>query len=174
MRIHRTIQYWLNIHSGYYDFERKSKDANLIEKTTKAEVLAYFREKISPSSSTRAKFSVHLQSQHVSKKTIEQVPTLLADAGVTEISEDLKTLLASTPTPLISEVEKAVAAELEKQQIKSEAKEKVLAAVRDSHTPTNLGDNKKILTNGEEVRKLMQVGPHSTPVDEYKELFAKL
>lgn len=167
------MYYWLNIHSGYYDFERKRKDAGLIEGYTKGDILAYFRERISPASSTRAKLSVHMQSQHITKNTIEQIPNILAEAGVTDLSEDFKTLLASEPSPLISSVEKAVEAELKEHEKAAQAS-KVLTAIKELHMPSSLGEKKEIFTDANEFRKRMIVGPPSHPAEEYKSLFAKL
>lgn len=167
------MYYWINIHSGYYDFERKAKDANLIDGTTKAEVLAFYREHIKPSAAHRAKMSVHMQSQHVSKKTLEDVPKILSEAGVSDLSDELKASLEGTPTPLISDLEKAATVELEKQG-KADQTSRVVAALRESHLPTSLGEGKEILTDLDEVRKRMSISPPSFPAEEYKSLIAKL
>lgn len=167
------MYYWINIHSGYYDFERKARDAKFIDGFTKAEVLAFYREHIKPSSPDRAKLSIHLQSQHVSKKTIEDVAKIMSEAGVSDLSEELKDLLASTPTPLISSLEQAATAELEKQG-KPDQTSKVLAALQESHMPSNLGSNKEILTESSELRKRMLISRPSFPAEEYKSLVAKL
>lgn len=165
------MYYWMNIHSGYYDFARKARDAKLIEGTTKAEVLAFYQERIKPSAPERAKFSIHLQSQHVSKKTIENVSKIMSEAGVTEVSEEFKALLASTPTPLISAVEKAATAELEKQG-KADQTSKVIAALQESHMPANLGEKKEIITEASAVKARMLDSPPSFPFEEYKDLIA--
>ncbi|KAM5532097.1 hypothetical protein V8D89_014261 [Ganoderma adspersum] len=56
-------RYWAQIEWGYLDFYRRDIDSELIEGVTKDEVLALFRSAIDPSSSERAKISVHLKSQ---------------------------------------------------------------------------------------------------------------
>lgn len=117
--------------------------------------------------------SVHMQSQHVSKKTLEDVPKIMSEAGVSDLSDEFKTLLESTPTPLISALEKAATAELEKQG-KTDQTDKVVAALQESHLPSNLGDGKEILTDLHEVRKRMSISPPSFPAEEYKSLIAKL
>lgn len=170
---HRTVQYWLHIHSGYYDFERRSKDAALIEAMSKADVLQFFRERISPSSTSRAKVSVHMQSQHISKKTAEALPEILNKASVGELSQTTKDLLSSDPLPTLSAVE-AVAKDELVAASKQDKLEDVLATIRASHTPSDLGSGKIIFEDGEEVRRQMAVGPPSKPAEEYTELLAKL
>jgi hypothetical protein len=112
-----------------------------------------------------------LQSQHVSKKTIEDVTKIMSEAGVTELSQEFNALLATTPTPLISAVEKAATEELEKQG-KTDQTSKVLAALQDSHMPSNLGEKKEILTEANAIKERMLVGSPSFPAEEYKNLIA--
>lgn len=167
------MHYWVNIHSGYYDFDRKVRDAATIEGYTKDDILAYYRERISPTSPTRAKLSVHMQSQHISKETAGKLPAILADAGVTDIPEQYIAMLSASPLPLLNDLEMAIPVELERQG-KSDQTEKVLSALRESHAPSQLGAKVELFTNGAEIRKRLTPGPHSAPVEEYKTLFAKL
>lgn len=167
------MHYWINIHSGYYDFDRKVRDAATIEGYTKDDVLEFYRERISPASPKRAKVSVHMQSQHISKETAAKLPAILAEAGVTDIPEQYIAMLSASPLPLLSDLEAAIPVELERQG-KSDQTEKILSALRESHAPSQLGPKVELFTDGTELRKRFTPGPHSFPVDEYKTLFAKL
>lgn len=169
----RNMHYWMYIHSGYYDFDRKFRDATTIEGYSKEDVLAFYRERISAASPSRAKLSVHMQSQHISQQTAAKLPTILAEAGVTDVPDEYKAMLSAAPLPLFSDLEKAIPVELERQG-KSDQTEKVLAALREAHTPLQLGANVELFTDTAEVKKRLSPGPHSAPIEEYKTLFAKL
>ncbi|OJT08672.1 Insulin-degrading enzyme [Trametes pubescens] len=56
-------RYWGHIEHGYFDFHRRDNDANLLENVSKDDILALFRSNVDPSSSDRAKLSVHVKSQ---------------------------------------------------------------------------------------------------------------
>ncbi|WFD35037.1 insulysin [Malassezia cuniculi] len=58
-----TNRFWLSIHSGYYDFAHRSRDAAMLRALTKDDVLKMLRTKVHPSSTERAKLVVRLESQ---------------------------------------------------------------------------------------------------------------
>lgn len=175
-----TMSYWGHIHAGYYDFERRAADADRIAALTKDEIVSFFKEKISPKSTERAKLSVHMHSQHVSPATVELATQSLKDAGVDLEAAplaDTKALLASSPTPTFSQLQAAVKAELERARAgnDTQAVEEIAQKITDSHYPPSLGEGKRIFEDGKEIRKLLSVGPAAQPVAEYKDtLNAKL
>lgn len=61
--IEESTRFWYHIHSGYYDFLQREKDIEALRSISKEEVLSLFMKYIHPSSPTRAKLSVHIQSQ---------------------------------------------------------------------------------------------------------------
>ncbi|KAI0784388.1 insulin-degrading enzyme [Abortiporus biennis] len=67
-----TMRYWVHIDSGYLDFMRRSNDADLLPTITKEDVSTMFLTLVHPSSSTRAKLSVHLKSQKPRGKTMSK------------------------------------------------------------------------------------------------------
>ncbi|TFY75845.1 hypothetical protein EWM64_g8167, partial [Hericium alpestre] len=80
-------RYWTHIDSGYLDFYRRNEDADYIQNIKKADVISLFSEYLDPSSSKRAKLSVHLRSQkprpkHVSEAAMNAFVAHLAEAGV--------------------------------------------------------------------------------------------
>lgn len=165
-----TMGYWMHIFSGYYDFERKTKDADRIEKLGKDDILAFFRARISPNSQSRAKISVHLQSQHASKATVDVARQEIADIGIQE-SPVLKAALDAQPSLLVDDLTRIVDEEAKKNQIESAA---LSSKIRDSHAPESLGGKKEILRDPEAVRQKMKLGGPSTPAEEYREVLAKL
>ncbi|KAJ8483108.1 hypothetical protein ONZ51_g4915 [Trametes cubensis] len=56
-------RYWGHIEQGYLDFHRRDNDADLLESITKDDILALFRSRAGPSSTSRAKLSIHVKSQ---------------------------------------------------------------------------------------------------------------
>ncbi|KAJ5104328.1 hypothetical protein NUU61_001675 [Penicillium alfredii] len=58
-----TGRYWSHIGSEYFDFLQHETDAAHVRTLTKADLIAFYRQYIDPSSSTRAKLSIHLNAQ---------------------------------------------------------------------------------------------------------------
>ena len=168
--VYETMGYWMHIFSGYYDFERKAKDADRIEKLSKEDMLAFFEARISPNSQERAKISVHMQSQHASKATVDIAREAIKAAGAEE-SEVLKAALDAQPSLLADKLIETLKAELGKAGLDSAAVEE---KIRESHAPSSIGEKKEIFTDGQEIRKRMKLGAPSSPTDEYKEILAKL
>ncbi|KAF1937421.1 putative metalloprotease [Clathrospora elynae] len=58
-----TLRFWTHITSETFDFEQVYRDIENIETLTKNDILDFFNQYIHPSSSSRAKVSVHLIAQ---------------------------------------------------------------------------------------------------------------
>ncbi|KDQ61093.1 hypothetical protein JAAARDRAFT_32094 [Jaapia argillacea MUCL 33604] len=65
-----TNRYWGHIDSGFLDFLRRAKDAEVLQSVTKDDVLSIFLSHIHPSSPNRSKLSVHLRSQKPPPKKV--------------------------------------------------------------------------------------------------------
>lgn len=168
-----TGTYWVHIHSGYYDFERKRRDAAQLASVSKQDILDFFKAKIHPESKRRAKLSIHMQSQHVSQEVMDAANLLLSEAGVTP-SQALQEQLKATPTPLIDDLVTAVVGELEAAAKGTSDNESIAAAsvsasaeekLRKLHSPDTINGN-KVFTDVKEVRGKLIVGPPSKPVSE--------
>ncbi|KAJ9114089.1 hypothetical protein QFC22_005909 [Naganishia vaughanmartiniae] len=59
-----TLEYWTAIRDNHYDFERKTRDLAVLSTTTKQDIIDLFMKFIHPSSSSRTKLSIHLDSQY--------------------------------------------------------------------------------------------------------------
>ncbi|TBU42064.1 Metalloenzyme, LuxS/M16 peptidase-like protein [Dichomitus squalens] len=93
-------RYWPQIEWGYLDFYRRDLDSELIEGVTKEEVLSLFRSAIDPSSTERAKLSVHLKSQKprpakISVAAMEAFARKVAEKGYTVDEQAWRDALAS-------------------------------------------------------------------------------
>lgn len=59
-----TSRFWNAINEGYYDFQQKAKDVEILETITKDELLTFFNEYFSVASASKsARLSVHLTSK---------------------------------------------------------------------------------------------------------------
>ncbi|EJD02250.1 uncharacterized protein FOMMEDRAFT_109506 [Fomitiporia mediterranea MF3/22] len=58
-----TTRFWTHIESGYLDFTRLERDAELITSVTKDEVVSMFKEFVDPTSPNRSKLSIHMRPQ---------------------------------------------------------------------------------------------------------------
>lgn len=96
-----SARFWQTIGDGFYDFERRAKDAVELEKATKEEVVEIFMRHIHPSSETRRKLSIHLCSQVQGPKfdPASAMPIIqkLGEKGVPIPQEQVVQLMASNP-----------------------------------------------------------------------------
>ncbi|KAI0780630.1 insulin-degrading enzyme [Trametes elegans] len=94
-----VTRYWSHIEHGYLDFHRRDNDADLLENVTKDDILALFRAHADPSSSVRAKLSVHAKSQKplpakISVAAMEAFANKVAERGYTVDEQAWKDALA--------------------------------------------------------------------------------
>ncbi|KZT27341.1 hypothetical protein NEOLEDRAFT_1176768 [Neolentinus lepideus HHB14362 ss-1] len=82
-----TNRFWTYIDSGYLDFHRRFRNAELLRCVTKRDVIELFDARVHPSASKRAKLSIHLRSQKPAPKQVSPVAMtafedLVRNAGV--------------------------------------------------------------------------------------------
>jgi len=78
-------RYWLHIDSDYLDFLRRAEDAEFLATVSKHDVLSLFLTRVHPSSKTRSKLSIHVQSQkqrpkHVSRTAADAFAQVVQDS----------------------------------------------------------------------------------------------
>ncbi|PWN23331.1 hypothetical protein BCV69DRAFT_280939 [Microstroma glucosiphilum] len=131
-----STRFWFHIHSGYYDFLARERDVEALKKVSKSDVLELFMQYIHPSSPTRAKLSVHVQSQVKAKMFSTQAAEALkaqlsaggegtpqppaeawemllkGETSVDSVKEFVKSTLATAgaPEPMVAQVLGAVEA----------------------------------------------------------------
>lgn len=99
-----TGRYWSHIGSEDLDFTQNETDAANVRLLTKSDLIAFYREYIDPSSTTRAKLSIHLNAQCGTHPTdfsandkrsrlVEMLIKQLEPAGLTIESASLQTAL---------------------------------------------------------------------------------
>ncbi|KAK7038049.1 insulin-degrading enzyme [Favolaschia claudopus] len=82
----------VHVTNGQWDFLRSENDAEFLERVTKEDVLRLFLSDVHPASKTRAKLSVHMQSQkarqpRVSLAATEAFAILVREKGVDGVTE---------------------------------------------------------------------------------------
>jgi insulysin len=87
-----TGRFWGHIGAEYYDFYQIDNDVALIRQLTKADIQSFYRQYISPESSTRAKLSLHMIAQASPPET----PELSAEEKKEQLVGLLFQYLAST------------------------------------------------------------------------------
>lgn len=63
-------RHWAHIDSGYVDFLRRTEDADFLGTVSKQDILSLFLARVHPSSKTRSKLSIHVQSQKPQPKHV--------------------------------------------------------------------------------------------------------
>ncbi|GAA5953870.1 hypothetical protein JCM3765_000674 [Sporobolomyces pararoseus] len=168
---------WLNIHSGWYDFEQRWKDAEYIKSITKESILEFFKTYFLESESKEIRrLSVHLESPRLTLEEISSLLPMFEEFDLGEFKPDstqLSQFVSSRPTfeQLIGFAETLLKSsgktleeiELVKQEISKRletGKEKMESSVQ-------------VIKEEEmdEWRNKQERAPHAKPVKEYADLF---
>ncbi|KAG6014527.1 hypothetical protein E4U43_006434 [Claviceps pusilla] len=75
------------IESEYYDFEQAQQDAAHVKELTKADMVEFFKTYLSPSSSTRARISVHLKARGAGELDTKIID-LLKESGLNDVPQE--------------------------------------------------------------------------------------
>ncbi|KAI0282121.1 Metalloenzyme, LuxS/M16 peptidase-like protein [Russula aff. rugulosa BPL654] len=89
--VEEVSRFWVHIDSGYLDFSRRTEDTEYLMTVSKEDVLSLFLTRVHPSSKTRSKLSIHVQSQkpqpkHVSRAAADAFALAVQEHG-TEIED---------------------------------------------------------------------------------------
>ncbi|BGP54049.1 hypothetical protein JCM8202_003048 [Rhodotorula sphaerocarpa] len=164
---------WLNIHSGWYDFEQRFRDADLVKKLQKSEMIEFFETYFfdSPERPIR-RLAVHLDSQRLSPEQCAPLGPILAKLELPVDPAQLGQFVASRPT-----VDQAQA--FVEQFLRSHGKgdedvqmvQQEIAKLRDLPVPKGY----QLIGDRAEWKQHLEKAPHAHPVAEYSDLFpAKL
>ncbi|KAH7135013.1 Metalloenzyme, LuxS/M16 peptidase-like protein [Dendryphion nanum] len=114
-----STRFWNHMFSDAYDFEQSDEDVKHTEPITKEEMKAFFAQFISPSSSKRAKLSVHLIAQAKPKEptadekkvqALNIVSNILKGEKIVADLEKLKTNITSIAAPTATELSETISA----------------------------------------------------------------
>ncbi|EJD02194.1 insulin-degrading enzyme [Fomitiporia mediterranea MF3/22] len=97
-----TARFWNQIESGYLDFMRRERDAELIANVTKDEVISMYKEFVDPASPNRSKLSIHMRPQKppaikFSQQAAEEFLATLRKANVFVDQEEYNSVTGDEP-----------------------------------------------------------------------------
>lgn len=97
-----SSRFWRTIGDGFYDFDRRQVDVSTLENVTKQDIIDLYMQHIHPSSATRRKFSIHLDSQVEGAKfdPTSAMPIIqkLMEKGIPVPEDQVQALMASSPS----------------------------------------------------------------------------
>lgn len=160
----RSSALWLNIHSGWYDFEQRFRDADLVKKLQKSEMIEFFETYFfdSPERPIR-RLAVHLDSQRLSPEQCAPLGPVLAKLELPVDPAQLGQFVASRPT-----VDQAQA--FAEQFLRSHGKgdedvqmvQQEIAKLRDLPVP----EGYQLIGDRAEWKQHLEKAPHAHPVAE--------
>ena len=161
---YRSSSLWLAIHSGWYDFEQRFRDAELVKKLQKSEMIEFFETYFfdSPEHPIR-RLSIHLDSQRLSPEQCATLGPVLAHLQLPVDAEQLGAFAASRPTV---EQAQAFAEQFLRKHGKGDAEvemvNKEVAMLRDLPVP----EGYQLIGDRAEWKKQLEKAPHAHPIAE--------
>ncbi|KAL5492063.1 STE23_1 [Sanghuangporus weigelae] len=100
--LEETSRFWATIRSGYFNFYRRDRDAELLKSINKDDVVKVFKMFLDPASPSRSKLSVHMRTQNpsapkLSDRAVEKFFAALQKAGVEIEEEEFASLCEELP-----------------------------------------------------------------------------
>ncbi|GAA5888439.1 hypothetical protein JCM16303_005741, partial [Sporobolomyces ruberrimus] len=162
---------WINIHSGWYDFEQRFRDAELISTLKKSDLVEFFsRYFFETRSNPIRRLSIHLESQKLSPEQIASLVPTFERLGLEPKPDPAQIAQFAATRPTVAQA-KAFAEQLLKSCGKSQEEIEQVGKEIES-----LGERKKLegyeeILDMDEWRKGQEKGPVARPVKEYADLF---
>ncbi|GAA6021682.1 hypothetical protein JCM11491_001357 [Sporobolomyces phaffii] len=177
---------WIHIHSGWYDFEQRWRDADLIQTLTKSDLVDFFKSHFLPSSSSSSssirRLSVHLESARLSPEEIASLVPTFSELALDPKPDPAAIAQFATTRPTVDQLV-AFATELVDRtgttaaDANANANGEVLArlvreirALRDRSADV-LPEGSHAIVDLDEWRQRQERGPIARPVKEYADLF---
>ncbi|GAA6026785.1 hypothetical protein JCM8097_005860 [Rhodosporidiobolus ruineniae] len=104
-----TSRYWQEVETGELNFAHRERQASLIGKLTKPDVVAFFERYVFPSSTSRTKLAILMRSQRLQPAALEPFLAAVKDAYPSK-ADEVTSFAASKPT--LREVDEFVASKL--------------------------------------------------------------
>ncbi|GAA6001144.1 hypothetical protein JCM10207_007430 [Rhodosporidiobolus poonsookiae] len=160
---------WVHIHSGWYDFEQRWRDADLVKSLTKADILSFFDTYFfaSPERPIR-RLSVHVTSQRLTPEQVASLGPSLVALGLPVDPEQSVQFAASRPT--VEQV-KAFCEQFLRAHGKTDKElETLLQEVEKLRNPP-APEGYEVIEDRTAWRKAQEKAPPAHPVEEYAHLF---
>lgn len=99
LRAGRSSALWVDIHTGWYDFEQRWRDAETVKKLTKADLVSFFSTYFFDSPQRPLhRLSIHLDSQRLTPEALASLGPVMANLGVEADPAQMAALAKSRPT----------------------------------------------------------------------------
>lgn len=167
------MHFWLHIHSGYYDFQQRERDAETVRSFKKADIVDFFDQYFveSPGKPLR-RLSVYLDAQRVSPEKLALVAAEFQKTGAQVDQARLATIASSTMT---AEELLATSTELLREAGKSDSEvEQFTTAVKAILKETPIPEDVHLITDRDAWRAEQKPCAYAHPVSEYSHLMPKL
>ncbi|GAA5845286.1 hypothetical protein JCM3766R1_000717 [Sporobolomyces carnicolor] len=181
---------WINIHSGWYDFEQRWRDADNVSKFTKQDLVDFFERHFLSSSSSEEmrRLSVHLESPRLTgeqvSNALERLKPALESSGidvddVVKRDDELVQFVQSRPTSrqVVEVIEQLLSKQGEienRAALTEQVQRSIEASRRTTKTVSEEGENNEPveeIVDVDEWRSRQERGPFARPVKEYADLF---
>ncbi|KAM0792238.1 hypothetical protein ACM66B_004933 [Microbotryomycetes sp. NB124-2] len=169
--------YWLHIHAGWYDFEQRTREVDIIKSLTKSDIVQFFRRHfLGTSEHAIRRLTVYLDCLRLQPEQLAALGQVVQQLGIPVDEQQMQQFAASRPT--IEEVEKFAKTALERAGKSDEEVESLVKQVRDVlNEATKRGvvpEGVTLIRDTAEYRNKAERAPYATPVAEYSDLIAKV
>ncbi|KAK4058930.1 metalloprotease [Microbotryomycetes sp. JL221] len=173
-----SSHFWLHIHSGWYDFEQRTREIDIIKSLTLQDMVEFFEKHFFGSiEQPIRRLTVYLDSLRLQPETLIKIANLVQqefDFGVDE--ESFKQFVQTRPT--IDQVKRFVKQSFEKNdQVNQQQVEIVLNKIEQCLIESQqhgLAQDVELIQDVTEYRRKAERAPYATPVAEYSDLIAKV
>lgn len=161
------------MHSGYYDFLQKERDAASVMELTKGQMLAYYDEYIlGKGPSPLRRLSVHLRSQRiqpdVAASLAPAVMQTLKTPPTPEVQQQMAAFIGSKPTVAAA---KAFATQfLAANAVEQAAIDRINAHIEELGKPEPLLEGLQAIEDKDAFRDSCERGPYAEPVREFSDV----
>ncbi|KAK4053747.1 metalloprotease [Microbotryomycetes sp. JL201] len=171
--------FWLHIHAGWYDFEQRAREIDIIKSLSKDDIVKFFRQYfLGTSDHAVRRLTVYLDSLRLQPEQLAALGTVIQQTGLPIDEQQVQQFAASRPT--LDEVQKFATTALEQagkssDEIQAFMKqiEQVLAEPS-SDKSVGLAADVTVIRDAAEYRSKAERAPYATPVAEYSDLIAKV
>ncbi|KJZ78997.1 hypothetical protein HIM_01770 [Hirsutella minnesotensis 3608] len=150
-----SSRHWTQICNEYYDFEQAQLDAAHIQPLTKADMVAFFKDHLCPSSTSRARISVHLHARGAGELDAKVID-MLQKSGLEDVPREKR----QSVDLLENYLEQADVPSSKRESVISQAKELGLSdnAVRSNavHSSGGMQNGVAVVEAATEIRDVRQ------------------
>ena len=162
----RSSALWVDIHSGWYDFEQRWRDAETVKKLTKADLVSFFSTYFFDSADRPLhRLSIHLDSQRLTPEALGTLGPALDKLGVEADPAQMAALAKSRPTV---DAAKVAAEQLLRAKGRSDDDVKQLLDEVEKLRTLEVPQGYELIGDREQWRSRLEKAPHAHPIAEVR------